>query len=156
MRIIIESIDHKDQRYPTTGDWQTEEYVEGSPQVFVTVSRMGDWRYEALVGIHEAIEAALCKHAGIDGEDVDAFDKEFEAAREAHEPVRQHCETRELFTFRGKQYDIGAEPGDDPEAPYYYQHQMATGVERILAAELGVSWNDYEAANLALYEGGPV
>ena len=38
------------------------------------------------------------------------------------------------------------EPGDDPRAPYVVQHCIATGVERILAALLGVSWKRYEEA----------
>lgn len=128
MRIVIETIDHKDQRYPTTGDWR---FLGGPDTLLVRVSNMGDWRYEALVGIHEAIEAVLCRQAGIDQDKVDLFDVAYEVARPA---------------------DDISEPGDHPDAPYYKQHQLATGVERILAAELEVNWASYEAANLALYE----
>ena len=36
------------------------------------------------------------------------------------------------------------EPGDCPDAPYKRQHCVATGVERIMAAMLGVDWKAYE------------
>jgi hypothetical protein len=55
---------------------------------------------------------------------VDAFDKAFEAARTP---------------------DNEDEPGDEPTAPYVKEHCIATGIERIMAAELDVSWKDYEA-----------
>jgi len=38
--------------------------------------------------------------------------------------------------------DLG-EPGDDPRAPYYREHQFASGMERLMAAELGVDWQQY-------------
>jgi DNA polymerase elongation subunit (family B) len=40
--------------------------------------------------------------------------------------------------------DDDSEPGDDPKAPYYRQHQIATAVERLLAVELGVDWGAYD------------
>jgi hypothetical protein len=36
------------------------------------------------------------------------------------------------------------EPGDHPDAPYKREHCFATGIERLLAAELGVDWTAYE------------
>ena len=126
MKIVIETIDHKDQRYPTTGDWIVEH-----GDFFIRVSKMGNWRYEVLVGIHEAIEAVLCREAGIHAWEVDKFDMAFEEQRTSGD---------------------NSEPGDDFIAPYYMQHQVATGVERILAAALNVSWKDYEKANEALYK----
>ena len=44
------------------------------------------------------------------------------------------------------------EPGDDPRAPYHREHEFAGCVERLLAHELGIDWNDYEDALDALYE----
>jgi hypothetical protein len=67
-----------------------------------------------------AIEAYLAIHAGVSPEAVDKFDKAYEAHR--------------------KQGD-DSEPGDDPKAPYY---QIATGIERTLAVELGVDWSVYD------------
>ena len=54
LKIVIETVDH--QRYPTAGDWQLK--PDG---LHILLSRMSDRRYEFLVGMHEAIEAYLCK-----------------------------------------------------------------------------------------------
>ena len=123
MKIIIESIPHCEQRYETVGDWQ----VNGNT-INVRVSRMQD-DYDFLVGIHEAIEAYLCVKRGVTPELVDAFDTAFEEARaDGNED----------------------EPGDDPNAPYRKEHFFATSVERLLAAELGVDWSEYDKAINAL------
>ncbi len=115
-------IAHEDQRYPTCGDWQ----AQGDGSCHITVSKMSDPRYEILVAIHELIEATLCAERGIKQSVVDEFDKLFEAEREAgkHPPE--------------------AEPGDDPRAPYHYQHKIATDIERLLAHRMGVEWSAYE------------
>lgn len=97
---------------------------------------MGKDSYEQLVAHHEYTEALLCLTAGIKQEDVDAFDKAYENAREE----------RNVIAPCGCPMTDDSEPGDDEHAPYYKQHQIATGFERILAAELGVSWADYEQA----------
>jgi hypothetical protein len=69
------------------------------------------------------IEAYLAIHADVSPEAVDKFDKAYEAKRKPGDD---------------------SEPGDDPRAPYYRQHQIATGIERLLAAELGVDWEVYD------------
>jgi hypothetical protein len=126
MKILIETIPHSEQRYPTVGDWQWEQGTgpagfEGLSEeravLHIRVSQMSDWRYEALVGLHEAIEALLCKHAGVSEAIVDAFD----------------------MNFKGE-----GEPGDDSGAPYYSQHQNATTMETILAGWFGVNWSKYD------------
>jgi hypothetical protein len=38
---------------------------------------------------------------------------------------------------------IGDEPGDDPRAPYYKEHFFATNIERMIAHEMGIDWNEY-------------
>lgn len=145
MRITIETIDHSEQSYPTSGDWNLRMSQDADPvELHIKVSKMGDWRYEALVGIHEAVEAILCRDAGISEQGVNAFDIEFENAREKRLGA--------WFTFRGRNVDADAEPGDDEDAPYRRQHCFATAVERMLAAEMGVSWTAYDKANLDLYE----
>jgi hypothetical protein len=77
---------------------------------------------EALIAVHELVECMLCKSDGIDQVTVDKFDMEFEKDRAVGNED---------------------EPGDDPHAPYHGQHCFATGVERLLAATIGVKWNDY-------------
>lgn len=118
MRVTIEVIKHKDQRYETVGDWQWDD-----DNLTITVSSMDNWRYEMLVAFHEMAEALICKHRGIAEKDVTAFDIAFEKAR--------------------KDDDV-SEPGDDPNAPYYKEHQFATCVERLLALELSVDWKKYD------------
>lgn len=145
MLVQIRVVEHRLQRYPTTGDWM----FDGGGRLHVSVSDMGNDDYHFLVGTHEQIEAWLCRKAGVDPHDVDLFDELYEIARD---PDYTGPNTlRERF---GCSCDITeiSEPGDDIHAPYYKQHQLATAVERVLATELGVSWNDYETANLKLYE----
>jgi hypothetical protein len=120
--IKITVIPHALQRYETVGDWQ----IAGDT-LNIDVSDLGDWRYNMMVGIHEAVEAVLCHANGITQARVDAFDIAFEKARP-------------LLCID--------EPGDDARAPYYKQHQLATGVERMLGAEMGVSWHEYECSDL--------
>lgn len=78
MKIVIETIPHKDQRYPTAGDYWDEDGVK-----HIHVSALGDSRMELLVAIHELIESALCDARGIAEPDVKAFD---EAHPESDDP----------------------------------------------------------------------
>jgi hypothetical protein len=119
MNIHIKIIDHKSQRYNTCGDW----WYDSNNDLQIRVSRMSDGRYEQLVALHEQIEAELCDEAGIDEDKVTEFDKQYEADR--------------------RPGDV-SEPGDSKSAPYYKQHQIATAIEKLLAVELGVNWQDYE------------
>ena len=119
-RIDIEVIDHVGQRYNTIGD-----YVEGPGGVRISISKLRDMRYEALVAIHELIEYILITDAGISIDDIDEYDKEYERDRE--------------YGFN----DPNSEPGDDPAAPYHAQHKFATKIERQMAKALGVNWREY-------------
>ena len=122
MKIIIETIPHKEQLYPTVGDWRWDDLG----QLQIKVSDMGDWRYEFLVALHELVETMLCRQRDISPALVDEFDIAFEELREKLPEV------------------IGdMEPGDMTSAPYYREHQFATRLEKQLAAELGVDWNNY-------------
>ncbi len=125
MRVVIETIPHGSQRYETVGDWWFD--PDGTLQI--RTSDMGNEDYEILVALHELVEVLLCKKRGITDEVVSAFDVAFEAARvEGNED----------------------EPGDDPAAPYRKEHLFATGVEKLLAAELGVDWKTYDKAVMSL------
>lgn len=119
MRIYVNVIPHRSQRYDTVGDW----IFGDNGNLTINVSDMKDWRYEFLVAFHELIEAMLCKQRGISQEEVDDFDIAFEARR-----------------VRG---DL-SEPGDNALAPYYNEHQFATCLERLMALELGVIWKEYD------------
>jgi len=119
MKIHIEVIPHEQQRYPTVGDYWTEDGVQQ-----VRVSRLPDWRYEILVAVHEIIELAITRHRGIPESVISDFDVEFERLRESR--LRS------------------GEPGDHPDSPYRKEHFFATSLERLLAMELEVDWFQYE------------
>lgn len=162
MQIEGRVIPHKSQRYPTTGDYWFKEDLPGDRRhlwLDVRVSAMPDERYEDAVFVHEILEALLCKHAGIPEPTIKRFDELYEERRDfvqgrthleqtgeggcSYLYLEFHCNCKPTET---------SEPGDDIHAPYYKQHQIATGVERIFIAETGASWNDYEKANQDLYD----
>lgn len=120
--IHIHTIPHTAQRYSTVGDWFYK-MIDGQETLVIHVSTMASWKYEFLVALHELVEATLCEFNGIGVDQIDAFDKAFEAKRAAGNTD---------------------EPGDDPAAPYRPYHCVATGIERIVAALLGVCWKTYE------------
>lgn len=119
MNINIEVIPHSTQRYDTCGDW----WFEGN-DLQIRISDVGDWRYESMIAVHELCEVILCKERGVSQESVDKFDTEYEEKRI---------------------WGDDSEPGDEPDAPYQNEHNLATGIERILCASLGIKWSDYEA-----------
>lgn len=121
MNIFVKFIQFKDMRYPTVGDYFIDEQAN---VLLIYIARLGDWRYEACVLIHELVEIFIVKHQGIAFEKIDRFDINFEKRR--------------------KKGNVD-EPGDDPRAPYRFAHGIASGVERVVAAVLGVSWKKYEA-----------
>ena len=127
--IEICTIPHEHQRYSTTGDYFRDR--DGVHQI--RVSYVPDWRMNFLVMVHELIEYGLALARGIPEEEVTAFDIQFEKEREQG----LHSE-----------HD---EPGDDKTNPYYREHFFATSIERIVAQELGVDWQDYGQEISKLY-----
>jgi hypothetical protein len=119
MKINIETIPHDQHRYETVGDYWIDEH----DVIQMRVSDMKNSDYEFLVILHELIEMQLCKNAGISFKIIDNFDKDYEQLR--------------------KDGDY-SEPGDAPNSPYKKQHLIATGVEKIVCAELGVDWQTYD------------
>ena len=125
--IEIKTIPHNEQRYETCGDY----YDDGDVKRF-RVSELEDWRYEFLVAVHELIEEALTRYHGIPEPLIKEFDVVYESDK-----------SEGLIPMEN-------EPGDDPRAPYWQEHQLSTGIERTLAALLKVNWQEYEEACLAL------
>lgn len=121
VKIVIETIPHTSQRYPTVGDWWIDD--DGTWQIRVSeppeTSTLFPEKFAFLVALHELVEMAMCRSHGITGEEIDSFDKHFAGE---------------------------GEPGDDKNAPYHFEHRIATGVEVIIAAQLGVDWNEYDRA----------
>lgn len=123
-KIVARVIDHKCQRYPTAGDWWFEDGT-----LNIAASDTNNWKMDSLLMVHEIVEAILCKAHGISEPKVRKFDIEFDKA----------------FPLE--------DPGDNTESPYRRQHCIATAVERILAAELNVPWDEYDKATEKLWEG---
>jgi hypothetical protein len=121
MRIVIETIPHKDQVYPTVGDWRRD--ADGTLRIRVSEEVGEDSAF--LVALHEMVESKLCEKQGITCEQVDQFDKDFEKNR--------------------KEGDF-SEPGDSPEAPYRRQHIFADVLEKVIANEMRVHWELHEWA----------
>lgn len=124
------------QRYHTVGDY----WYSGTPmesverpgpyeKLSVRISSMKNEDYEFLVLIHELIEAHLTRKRGIPEPVIKEFDEEFEKNR-----------------LPGNT----DEPGDSPLAPYRREHQFATLVEKFLAKELEVDWDEYSKTVEAL------
>ena len=128
MLIQFKTIPHLMQRYETAGDW----YRKKGMWRF-RVSALSDRRYELLVLAHELIEFILCRVGGVRAKDVDAFDRQYEQSRRDNQPTACGCDHR-------------PEPGDDPHAPYYFQHLAATQCEKIMAEVMKVNWKMYEKA----------
>ena len=123
MKIMIEIIPHKNQRYDTAGDWQLDidpadpDWPKGGELLTIRVSDTGDWKSNMLVAIHELAEAVLCKAHGVTGEQVDAWD---------------------MGPGRAMK-----EPGNDHRAPHFNEHSVAEYIEHALAREL-ISWPEHE------------
>ncbi|HUD74541.1 MAG TPA: hypothetical protein VMQ76_05665 [Terracidiphilus sp.] len=132
MKIIIEIIPHKRQNYPTAGDWR----LTPKGELLIRVSEEMGLASCGLVAIHELAEVFQCFDGFRMGKQdmksvvrlVDAFDKKFEG---------------DLVT---------EEPGDDPRAPYHRAHSIATAIERILCAEIGIAWKDHDDNVARLFE----
>ena len=119
MRVAIATIPHKTQDYPTVGNWQFDE----QGRLTILVSETEDDRYNALIALHEFVEAVLCRYHGVNQDQVTAFDVAFEG-------LRGEGDT--------------AEPGDDDSAPYFKEHQFATKIEKLMAKQLDVPWKEYD------------
>src|SRR5258708_82904 len=108
MRANFVVIPHKQQRYETVGDW----WWDGGDIEF-RVSKLSQRRYELLVFLHELIGVFLCSEASVMTEEVDEWDADYERRRKESLACRIGCEITKI-----------SEPGDDPHAPYYRQHQL--------------------------------
>jgi hypothetical protein len=120
MNTIIKSIPHSKQRYNTIGDWKFVDSTIGDPLVLdIYISDLGDNKMNALIAIHELVEAVLCRFNDpeITGEEVDKFDM-------------SHPELEE--------------PGEDSRAPYKKQHKFASMIEMLVAIQLNINWDEYE------------
>jgi hypothetical protein len=112
--IDIRIIPHKDQIYETAGN-----YGEDGCGWWMEISKMEDWRYEAMCAMHELLEMILTKAQGVDWKDIDNFD----------------------MTGEGKDMD---DPGISPKAPYHTQHLAAMRLEKDICKIMGIPWYKYD------------
>ena len=133
LHTYIDTIPHRQQRYPTVGDyWRPAVQRTGLVErTEIRVSELGNEDYEFLISIHEQIEEYLTRKRGISEKVITAFDIAYETARQEGDD---------------------SEPGDAPDAPYRAEHQFATSIEKQLAIELGVNWFEYNEAINNLFE----
>ncbi len=118
-KILFKVIPHSRQRYNTCGD-----YYKKFGAIQFRVSKM-TFKYEFLIFIHELIEWMLITIKGISIKEIDDFDINYENNRIVGDD---------------------SEPGDDPFAPYYDEHRIATQIEKLLAKHLNVDWELYSKA----------
>lgn len=126
--VVFKAIPHKKHRYITCGD-----YYQKGKKWYIVCSQM-KIEFVFLVLIHEFVEWFLTQRRGILEPDIKAFDEMFEKEREAGKWLNDE------------------EPGDDPRAPYFCEHQFATQIEKECAEEMGVDWNEYEDTCIKLFE----
>lgn len=100
-------------------------WIDEQGRTKIVVSDMDNEDYEFLIALHEMVEQHLCKKRGISFDKITEFDKKF---------------------------DGDGEPGDDKNSPYQNEHNFATGIERLMCAELKIKWQDYEDRISKLYE----
>lgn len=124
--VDIKAIPHHQHRYPTCGDW----WFDGE-SLQIRVSQELPPESQHLVSLHEYAEAIMCTANGVTQKQVDDFDMNFEANRKP---------------------DDESEPGDQLTAPYNRQHRLATAIETVLAAQMGVGWLEHEKAIGELFE----
>jgi|ERR1041385_5957038 hypothetical protein len=127
MRIVIETIPHAHQRYPTLGDYWIDE--NGDWQI--RVSNMNDVRSVVAIALHELFEMASVIYKKRDNPQeaikaIDAFDIMFEEERS-----------------EGK-HPNDAEPGYDSRSPYMEAHFSAEQVERHFLIHTGLMWPRHE------------
>ena len=127
MRIVIETIFHGHQRYPTAGDWLID---KRTGDITIFVSQTGYDLSNMLVIAHELAEVFWCLRNGITQEQVDDWD------------IRHPDED---------------DPGSNPMAPYHLGHMLGDLVERTLAFALRADWEFHEETleNLDVRYGRP-
>jgi hypothetical protein len=128
MKIIIETIPHNQQRYETCGDWWVD--PDGTIQIRVSNLKVTGESGEFCVGLHEMVEVFLALKRGVTVQQVDDFDKAFEAERE-----RKIANAK---TEAEKEMLLIDEPGDDPACPIVKEHNLASGIERTVACFVGI------------------
>ena len=119
--IIIGFINKQEQESDNAGDYYIENntlhirILKNTTRIPSTKRYKRNRLYEFVILIHEVIEALLCIARNIPIAKIDQFDSDYQG---------------------------NGEPGDHKDAPYRKEHKFATKVEKMMAKELGIKWNE--------------
>lgn len=119
--IVIKQLEREQLRFTTAGDWMMHE--DGSFEIHLL--KMDDWRYSAIVLIHELTEIFICWRLGITAQEADDFDRVWE------DELKKGIQNLEK------------EAGFDKRCPYRKGHVWGARMERLFCFILGVNWNKY-------------
>jgi hypothetical protein len=92
------------------------DWYEKDGNMVITSTAYGNENGSFLISLHELVEAWLCKHDGVAEEDVSAWDL---------------C------------HPDAPEPAEVEGSPYRKQHDVATQVEKIVCAAMGIDWENH-------------
>ena len=121
LTIFVRSIPMSWNLFSTAGNWGVGE--DGS--ILVTLTETSDWRYQAIVLMHEMTEIFWCKNNAVTGEACDAFDAIWE--KELNSGIHRPEE----------------EAGFDKRCPYRGGHVWGARIEHLFCWILGVKWRVY-------------
>lgn len=119
--ISIKIIPIKEQPFTTLGHWFEKE----DNSFCILLTEMKDWRYVALVFIHEFTELFICWKEGITTDMADNFDSLWESE------------------LKKGLHKIEQEAGFDKRCPYRKGHVWGVRMERLFSWLLGVKWSKY-------------
>ena len=117
---VVESVELEAQRYFTLGDYFIKDGVR-----YFRITKIGDDLMDDLVFLHEFVEELLTRHRNIPEEEIFKFDLWVENEIE-----------------KGN-YPDDAEPGAHKLSPYKKEHLFAEKIERMVAKELKINWENY-------------
>lgn len=117
---VIKSVDIENARYPTLGDY----FFENSIRYF-QITNTGEDLLDDLIFLHEFIEEIITRHRGIKEEDILKHDLWVEEE------------------VKAGRYPDDAEPGEHEKSPYRREHLFAEKIEKMVAKELKINWDEY-------------
>lgn len=131
LRINLQVIPHREQRYETVGDWWWDE--EGVLQI--RSSKMDNPRFEQLVLLRELVEVLLA---------------DWTRPRETSRDYLLNRTEDHDKSFELARVDEFSESGYEPKSPVYREHMIASAFEHIAALLMRVNYNEYTRAVAAL------
>jgi hypothetical protein len=122
MNIEIKTVPLSELRFTTAGDWKQNS--DGSITIWLVDTP--DWRYWAIVLMHELTEILVCRLDDVTSASADAFDAiwENELKQGLHRPEE--------------------EAGCDRRCPYYHGHRAGIMMEKLFCFILRVPWKEYD------------